>query len=116
VQLFQSVDIPVKNNMKTRITKTKATAKAKKNNPARETILNNQLSQTEPVYFWQAENDDGYLGQWYQSPFTWRKPIDGKDGEFEELLYHTAEQYVNTHSPHIIQHLKCLCTYVYSGI
>lgn len=85
--------------MKSRITKPKTSAKTNKPNTSKklEEMLQDQLSQTEPgpVYFWHAEGDDGYLGQWYQASFTWRKPVDdGKDGEVEELVYQNAEQYV----------------------
>lgn len=90
--------------MKTRITKTKASTKAKNKSKKLE-MLNDQLSQPQPVYFWHADGDDGYLGQWYQSPFTWLRPIDGTDGEeFEELVYQIAEQYVEIFSPFLIDH------------
>lgn len=84
--------------MKSPVTKTKAPAKQTKSMPDT-TILDDELPQPGPVYFWQADGDDGYLGQWYKSSFIWRKPVDGgQDDEFEELHYQTAEQYVSQHT------------------
>ncbi|KAH8696317.1 hypothetical protein BGW36DRAFT_298041 [Talaromyces proteolyticus] len=56
--------------------------------------MTSEESDTGPVFFWRPEAEDGFLGQWYPAPFTWRKPVDGNEGEFEELHYQNAEQYM----------------------
>ncbi|KAI9796465.1 MAG: hypothetical protein M1833_006133 [Piccolia ochrophora] len=43
------------------------------------------------IYFWKPEQEDGFLGQWYPSPFTART-ADG-----EEIHYQNAEQYMMHH-------------------
>lgn len=43
---------------------------------------------TGPIYFWKPEQENGYLGQWYPSPFTATLP----DGTRQS--YENAEQYV----------------------
>ncbi|QSS51338.1 hypothetical protein I7I53_06636 [Histoplasma capsulatum var. duboisii H88] len=49
---------------------------------------------SKPVYFWKPESDNGYLGQWYPSDFTWaRNPADAH-GDVEILKYDNAEQFM----------------------
>jgi hypothetical protein len=48
-----------------------------------------------PVYFWRPGEANGFLGQWYTSPFIWKRPLTSHDGdgkEYEELKYENAEQ------------------------
>jgi hypothetical protein len=40
----------------------------------------------EPVYFWKPDQTNGFLGQWYPSPFTSTSP------EGAETKYENAEQ------------------------
>ncbi|PGG97684.1 hypothetical protein GX51_07194 [Blastomyces parvus] len=49
---------------------------------------------SEPVYFWKPEQENGYLGQWYPSEFTWDRNLDDEDGGVETLKYANAEQYM----------------------
>ena len=50
-----------------------------------------------PVFFWRPEQPSGFLGQWYPSPFIWKRPLpsdvgDGDGKQYEELKYENAEQ------------------------
>ena len=50
---------------------------------------------TQPVYFWKPEEENGFLGQWYPSKFTWHVPTDRADGEGSADVtykYENAEQ------------------------
>ncbi|EEQ87930.1 uncharacterized protein BDCG_03050 [Blastomyces dermatitidis ER-3] len=49
---------------------------------------------SEPVYFWKPESENGYLGQWYPSEFTWDRNLDDEDDGVETLKYDNAEQYM----------------------
>jgi predicted NAD-dependent protein-ADP-ribosyltransferase YbiA (DUF1768 family) len=40
-------------------------------------------SGSEPVWFWQPEQENGYMSQWFESPW-----------EHEGVTYHTAEMWM----------------------
>ncbi|EZF32054.1 hypothetical protein H109_07876 [Trichophyton interdigitale MR816] len=44
---------------------------------------------SEPIFFWKPEQEHGYLGQWWKSPFT----VPTEDGG-EELKYENCEHYM----------------------
>ncbi|KAK2849615.1 hypothetical protein FQN49_005581 [Arthroderma sp. PD_2] len=43
---------------------------------------------SEPIFFWKPEQEHGYLGQWWSSPFTAPGPVG------EELRYENCEHYM----------------------
>jgi hypothetical protein len=48
-----------------------------------------------PVYFWKPEGENGFLGQWYPSRFSWHIPADfAEDGGSAGVTYdyENAEQ------------------------
>src|SRR5579862_4012937 len=47
----------------------------------------------EPVYFWRPHDEDGYLGQWYPSPFTTTSLLDPT----ETVTFLNAETYMMYH-------------------
>ncbi|PGH28478.1 hypothetical protein GX50_08779 [[Emmonsia] crescens] len=49
---------------------------------------------SEPVYFWKPESENGYLGQWYPSEFTWERHLENQIDEVEILKYDNAEQFM----------------------
>ncbi|KAK2773860.1 hypothetical protein FQN52_004460 [Onygenales sp. PD_12] len=49
---------------------------------------------SEPIYFWKPESENGYLGQWYHSEFTWERILEDKSDDVELLKYDNAEQYM----------------------
>ncbi|PGH01306.1 hypothetical protein AJ79_07943 [Helicocarpus griseus UAMH5409] len=53
---------------------------------------------SEPVYFYKPEQENGYLGQWYPSQFKfrWEKPFEGdsKRDTIELLQYDNTEQFM----------------------
>ncbi|OXV06888.1 hypothetical protein Egran_05345 [Elaphomyces granulatus] len=53
-----------------------------------------------PVYFWRPGEANGFLGQWYTSPFIWKRPLPSDGKEYEELKYENAE--------HFMMHRKAL--------
>ncbi|OAX83749.1 hypothetical protein ACJ72_01882 [Emergomyces africanus] len=48
----------------------------------------------EPVYFWKPGSENGYLGQWYASEFTWERPFDDESDDVEILKYDNTEQFM----------------------
>ncbi|KAK6359430.1 hypothetical protein TWF696_000590 [Orbilia brochopaga] len=49
---------------------------------------NTQIDTSDPIYFWKPEEPDGYLGQWYTSPFV----STLEDGS--KVEYRNCEQYM----------------------
>lgn len=45
--------------------------------------LSSKESESEPIYFWKPEEELGWLGQWYESPF-----------HHEGVVYRTAEMWM----------------------
>ncbi|OJD18522.1 hypothetical protein AJ78_01438 [Emergomyces pasteurianus Ep9510] len=52
---------------------------------------------SEPVYFWKPGSDNGHLGQWYPSEFTWERPLDDENDGVEILKYDNTEQFMMHH-------------------
>lgn len=49
----------------------------------------------EPIFFWKPDEENGWLGQWYPSPFTVKAPDGTENGP--ETGYVNCEQY----EPHL---------------
>ncbi|EER25411.1 uncharacterized protein CIMG_11500 [Coccidioides immitis RS] len=47
-----------------------------------------------PVYFWKPEQENGFLGQWYESKFTVTQPGDEDDAKNVEITYMNCEHYM----------------------
>jgi len=60
------------------------------------------LTKSEAIYFWRPFEENGYLGQWYSSPFTTQCPFDPD----KTVTFQNCETYMMYHKAILFNDLK----------